>query len=1176
MALGVVSGITPARFVASPLPDDHSHNEGQAEMSPYIQTGEAGSSATSYLPMLELCIEANLELTNTSWSFRVAKVAMMDDEDVVRELEELEKLPYDLYLDDVDESVEWPRGRKPHTRRGGASTRGGGGPRTRGGRRGRGRQSINRSSEREADMFEVEGGECKWDMDGQESGGCGEDYAPAGGIERPPPSSSYATSRGGHRGPPALKPFARNDEHKDGGGGGAAANSEDYPPGYAHSPATRGGHRGPPCYKPFGGRGGEDEGGAGAGFAGRAAVYDRGWTAGDADDGPPPANPPPYTPHRKDPRLAGKEHGHKCFHPFKLSSFKWEANLSWVQILPKLAVVREHSSSRDMWRPSPPMGRDGSNRSGGDVHSVQQSYGMQSYEMSAPSMYQEGNYNSSVPAGPPPASYDANTNNYHSGYQQYGYDIGNYHSGYQQQQQQTYSGDYNAQQSGWQDNNMIYPDMSQPPPVSIPSATSSSSVNMRSSQASSQPCGGPPPVDIQKAEEAKKEAIQHELMQQKQTLAKQREEYVKKAVVIARELNLLKDQEAELLREDSRDSKATRILKENHKLQLEIQNKLKAINNVIDMLTGIIGDEKDVVFKAVQREESKAAKKRAKSPSSSPPRRSASESDSDSDSSPERDSRKSKAQDDRKDSKQSPAVPPPPPISHAGSSDRQVYNYVYYDPEMHWCRVCNVFPRTAKEFLNHLHSSEHKKETLERKLVDMPWHNKQSEEESPSYKNAPNRRTPIRGRLKKFWRPDFMKQGMEDFNNSSRLALLTKEENSCGAESYSSIVVKDKFETKCVTSGCIVIAGLQFFISVTAWYCKLCNAWIGDLHCASLHLKSKTHGDNYASFTEQNPHWETDWLADRERAYERRSEDQRRRGGAASVMQGESMTDQLPLALHGSSKAAAAVAEEKSSSHHHRHHKEHRKKDKKKSKGGGDEEVAVLGPAAAADKKAKKKRKKQRKKQRKGRKPRDSSDSSSSSTSTSSSTSSSSEDEEEEDEEGGGGGRFVKARDVSAGVTSATVAGGLPFDRTKSIRIAMRSKDKLSMLHHIAAVAAEGRSASSEAAIAAAQASKWESPPPAPPPPQADSKDHESRETAKEAHAKASSAARKASSANGGMTLVSSADDDKLLKEWAAPLRDVVSEGERQLLNNIKERVKQKQEAEKERDRGALAAQVAY
>lgn len=40
--------------------------------------------------------------------------------------------------------------------------------------------------------------------------------------------------------------------------------------------------------------------------------------------------------------------------------------------------------------------------------------------------------------------------------------------------------------------------------------------------------------------------------------------------------------------------------------------------------------------------------------------------------------------------------------------------------------------------------------------------------------------------------------------------------------------------------------GLEFFIGTQAWYCKLCDTWIGDLHCASAHFKSKQHNDLYA------------------------------------------------------------------------------------------------------------------------------------------------------------------------------------------------------------------------------------------------------------------------------------------------------------------------------------------
>lgn len=65
------------------------------------------------------------------------------------------------------------------------------------------------------------------------------------------------------------------------------------------------------------------------------------------------------------------------------------------------------------------------------------------------------------------------------------------------------------------------------------------------------------------------------------------------------------------------------------------------------------------------------------------------------------------------------------------------------------------------------------------------------------------------------------------------------------------------------------IRGLQFFMPSTAWYCKMCSLWMGDLHCASLHLKSQIHAEKYNIFIEQNPHFEVDWMADRQKAYEK-------------------------------------------------------------------------------------------------------------------------------------------------------------------------------------------------------------------------------------------------------------------------------------------------------------------
>lgn len=81
-------------------------------------------------------------------------------------------------------------------------------------------------------------------------------------------------------------------------------------------------------------------------------------------------------------------------------------------------------------------------------------------------------------------------------------------------------------------------------------------------------------------------------------------------------------------------------------------------------------------------------------------------------------------------------TPPPPPQmtqlppalqpSHvAGPStstqveEAQKFNIVHFDPELHWCRVCNVFPRTAKEFLNHLHAPDHKQNLSVRKSVNI-------------------------------------------------------------------------------------------------------------------------------------------------------------------------------------------------------------------------------------------------------------------------------------------------------------------------------------------------------------------------------------------------------------------------------------------------------------------------
>lgn len=128
--------------------------------------------------------------------------------------------------------------------------------------------------------------------------------------------------------------------------------------------------------------------------------------------------------------------------------------------------------------------------------------------------------------------------------------------------------------------------------------------------------------------------------------------------------------------------------------QIEIQNKMKSIHNVIDMLTGIIGDKATVddlksKFKLELNKRSKSPKEDFPTGKSDSPDRS-SVTDSDKESKADREGRERRSPEDSK----------------------PMYNFVHYDPEMHWCKVCDIFPKTAKEYLNHLHSNEHKEVCL--------------------------------------------------------------------------------------------------------------------------------------------------------------------------------------------------------------------------------------------------------------------------------------------------------------------------------------------------------------------------------------------------------------------------------------------------------------------------------
>lgn len=92
---------------------------------------------------------------------------------------------------------------------------------------------------------------------------------------------------------------------------------------------------------------------------------------------------------------------------------------------------------------------------------------------------------------------------------------------------------------------------------------------------------------------------------------------------------------------------------------------MKSIHNVIDMLSGIIGDKANLTDEKM-RNRVEAIKQLKVNRDKSPQK---------------------EAEED---------------------SSKPLYNFVHYDPEMHWCRTCDVFPKTAKEYLNHLHSAEHR------------------------------------------------------------------------------------------------------------------------------------------------------------------------------------------------------------------------------------------------------------------------------------------------------------------------------------------------------------------------------------------------------------------------------------------------------------------------------------
>lgn len=75
------------------------------------------------------------------------------------------------------------------------------------------------------------------------------------------------------------------------------------------------------------------------------------------------------------------------------------------------------------------------------------------------------------------------------------------------------------------------------------------------------------------------------------------------------------------------------------------------------------------------------------------------------------------------------------------------YNYIHYDTGLHWCRMCDEFPDTAKDYLLHLQDKGHRQMAKENDVDNTPWHKLSPEPVLSSNENAPAKRIPIKGIL---------------------------------------------------------------------------------------------------------------------------------------------------------------------------------------------------------------------------------------------------------------------------------------------------------------------------------------------------------------------------------------------------------------------------------------------
>ncbi|XP_060646011.1 zinc finger matrin-type protein CG9776 isoform X2 [Drosophila nasuta] len=291
-------------------------------------------------------------------------------------------------------------------------------------------------------------------------------------------------------------------------------------------------------------------------------------------------------------------------------------------------------------------------------------------------------------------------------------------------------------------------------------------------------------------------------------------------------MKVLKEQHDDLTAGEAPPSPTTKnFIEENDRLQVQIKKKLDTIENVIDMLSGIIGDEEaDEEHEETPKSEpgpagtksGNAAATSTTSESSGDSSDSSSSSSSSSESSTDEEGDEENGNGDgsptnRLKNRAMKSMKAKQRQAEATAkttvSQTQSYNYVFFDSEKYWCESCSVFPKTARDYLKHLHAEEH----MNRETMETPWHVGIDHDPFPTIEKAPTMRVPVRG--------------------------------------------------------------LQFLVPASAWYCKLCSVWIGDLHCASLHLRSRTHGSKYDAFVKKQINYESEWLSKRERAQQQQQKE---------------------------------------------------------------------------------------------------------------------------------------------------------------------------------------------------------------------------------------------------------------------------------------------------------------